>query len=169
MDSGSYLWSTPYISISYARAVRIGDIEVRATLHEHIDSLRVSSHDSLENGSHAVDVGVVHVCAVRNQHTSEVRVIFRNLCGMTQSRVPGYIQDVWRTTVFKQEFEGCQMEKPIVIWQRQSLTSGHDQRGIPEFEWRFRASQCRSFPSLHSLADVSEHLTSKQWREILTF
>jgi hypothetical protein len=109
VDGSSDLRPTPYISISYATSVRVGDIEVRATLHEHIDSFRVSSHDSLENGSHAVDIGVIHVCAVRNQYTSEIRVIFRNLCGMAQSRVPTYILNVWWTAVFKQEREGCRM------------------------------------------------------------
>src|ERR1700730_9002934 len=105
VDNSSDLRSSPYIDLSYATSVCVLDVEVRATLHEHIDSLRVSRHYSPEHRSHAVDVGVIHICAVLDQYTSKIRVIFRHLCGMAQSRVPAYILDVWWTAVFKQELE----------------------------------------------------------------
>ena len=72
--------------------------------HENIDSLRMSRHDRPQNWSHAVDIAVIHVGTMRNQDTSEIRVTFRNLCGMTQSRLSADILNVRWTAILKQKF-----------------------------------------------------------------
>jgi hypothetical protein len=76
-------------------------------LHENIDSLRVSSHHSPRNWGHAEDIAVIHVGAMRNQDTSEIRVTLRNLCGMTQSRPSADIRNIRWTAILKQKLEGC--------------------------------------------------------------
>jgi hypothetical protein len=78
----------------------------------------VSRHHSLKDWSHAVDIAMIHVRAMRNQHTSEIHVTGGNLYSMTQSRLPAYILSVWWTTMVKQEIEGFRMTRLvwIVFW-----------------------------------------------------
>ena len=113
MNNCRHFGTTVYVGISYARPIRIGDVEIRATFHESIDTLRVGRHNSLKDWSHAVDIAVIHVRAMRDQDASDIRVIIRDLCSMMQSCLPADILYVWWTTVFKQQLEGRCMEKPI--------------------------------------------------------
>jgi hypothetical protein len=133
VNNSSYFRPTEHIDIPYGCPVCVGDVDICASFHEHIDRLGVGTHDSPKDRCHAIDIGVIDACAVRDEDTSEIRVILKSLGGMTQSRVPAYVLNIRRTTIFKQELESFGMEELIFTAapDLESLTSEHDQRGIP--------------------------------------